>query len=152
MFRIFALDKTWVWYFKGELTYNARSGNVRPLLVHHSSHKKIKVIMITVYEKNERRVTARSTGTAEFHRKPLQKFWLQKFAATSRSLSQPVPWFWTNIRSHINVVSDLYNCGLQVSSHPSYRPGMSPPDFNIFPKIKGQLVWNAAVALRGQWV
>ena len=39
--------------------------------------------MITAYEKNEWTMPARSTVTAEFHRKALQKFCSPKFAATT---------------------------------------------------------------------
>jgi transposase len=55
-----------------------------------------------------------------------------------------------NVRPHASgaVLEILEKYGWQLFPHLLYSPDMSPPDFDLFPKLKKHLRGNASEALR----
>jgi histone-lysine N-methyltransferase SETMAR len=104
------------------------------------------VMMFMAYDKNgviaTDRVPAGSTVTAAYYRKFLQDVLRPKIRQKrSATFAAGVLILHDSARPHaLGAVSEiLEKCGWQVLPHPPYSPGMSPPDFDLFPKLKKPL-------------
>jgi len=83
-----------------------------------------------------------STGTAAYYKKFLQDVLLPKIRQKSAAMfAAGVLILHDNARSHgtVAVSEILEKYGWQVLSHLPYSPDMSPPDFDLFPKLKKPL-------------
>jgi len=98
------------------------------------------------YDKNgviaTNRVPLRSTVTAAFYRKFLQDILRPKICQKrSPMFAAGVLILHDSVRPHASgaVLEILEKYGWQVLTHPPYNPYMSPPDFDLFPKLKKPL-------------
>jgi transposase len=88
------------------------------------------------------RVPPGSTVTAAYYRKFLQDVLHPKIhQKRSAMFAAGVPILHDNMRPHASgaVLEILEKYGWQVLPHPPYSPDMSPPDFDLFPKLKKPL-------------
>jgi histone-lysine N-methyltransferase SETMAR len=105
----------------------------------------VKIMMITAYDKNGMIATDRvppgSTVTAAYYRKFLQDVLRPKIHQKSVIFAAGVFIMHDKARPHASgAVSEiLEKYGWQVLPHPPYSPDMSPPDFDLFPKLKKPL-------------
>ena len=103
-------------------------------------------MMIMAYDKNgviaTDRVPPGSTVTGAYYRKFLQDVLRPKIRQkVSDMFAAGVLILHDNARPHVSrAVSEiLEKYGWQVLPHPPYSPDMSPPDFDLFPKLKKPL-------------
>jgi histone-lysine N-methyltransferase SETMAR len=103
-------------------------------------------MMIVAYDKNgviaTDRVPPGSTVTGAYYRKFLQDVLRPKIRQKwSDMFSAGVLILYDDARPHVSgAVSEiLEKYGLQVLPHPLYSPDTSPPDFDLFPKLKKPL-------------
>jgi transposase len=103
-------------------------------------------MMIIVYDKNgviaTDKVPPGSAVTAAYYRKFLQDVLHPKIRQKrSAMFTVVVLILHNNMRPHASgAVSEiLEKYGWQVLPHPPYSPDMSPPDFELFPKLKKPL-------------
>ena len=103
-------------------------------------------MMIMAYDKNgviaTDRVPLGSTVTGAYYTKFLQDVLRPKIRQKrSAMFAAGVLLLHDNARSHASrAVSEiLEKYGWQVLPHPPYSPDMSPPDFDLFPKLKKPL-------------
>jgi len=103
-------------------------------------------MMIMAYDKNgliaTDIVSPESTVTTAYYRKFLQDVLRPKICQKMPAMfAAGVLTLHDNARPHTSgAVSEiLEKCGWQVLPHPPYSPDMSPPNFDLFPKLKKPL-------------
>jgi histone-lysine N-methyltransferase SETMAR len=147
--RIVAIDETWIRDFEPQLKSQSSQWKYaaypRPKKCCRLQAK-VKLVMIMAYDKNgviaTDRVPPGSTVTATYYRKFLQDVLRPKIRQKlSAMFAAGVLILHDNARPHASgTVSEiLEKYGWQVLSHPPYGPDMSPPDFDLFPKLKKSL-------------
>lgn len=143
--RIVAIDETWVRDFEPELKSQSNewraSSSPRPKKFRRAQSK-VKQMMIFAYDHEGIIITDRvpcgRSVTAVYYRDFLQNL-RRKMHKTRPQLLEAGPLILhDNARPHIgNVVHEkLRKYGWEVLPHPPYSPDMSPPDFDLFPKLK----------------
>jgi histone-lysine N-methyltransferase SETMAR len=147
--RIVAIDETWVQDFEPQL--KSQSSQWKHATSPHPKkcrrqQSKVKLMMIMAYDKNgviaTDRVPPGSTVTAAYYRKFLQEVLCPKIRRKRPAMfAAGVLILHDNARPHASgAVSEiLENYGWQVLPHPPYSPDMSPPDSDLFPKLKKPL-------------
>ena len=146
---IVAIYETWIRDFEPQLKSQSsqwkHATSPRPKKC-HCQQSKFKLMMIMVYDKNgvivRDRVPPGSTVTVTYYRKFLQDVLRPKFCQKrSAMLPAVVLILHDNARPRASgAVSEiLEKYGWQVVPHPPYSPDMSPPDFDLFPKLKKPL-------------
>jgi len=145
LYQIVAIDETWVRDFEQELksqsTERRSPASPRPKKFRRAQSK-VKQTMTFAYDHRgiiiTDRVTCGTSGTAAYYRD-----WMQKLG---RKMHKNRPYLvgdgsfilHENARPHLwKVVTDLLSkYEWQVLPHASYSPDMSPPDFDLFHKLK----------------
>lgn len=145
LYRIVAIDETWVRDFEPELKLQSNEWrgqrSPRPNKFRRAQSK-VKQMMIFAYDHHgiimTDRVPCGRSVTAMYYREFIQKL-NRKMHKTRPQLLEAGPLILhDNARPHIaNVVSEkLREYGWEVLPHAPYSPDMSPPDFDLFPKLK----------------
>jgi histone-lysine N-methyltransferase SETMAR len=147
--RIVATDETWIQDFEPQLKSQSsqweHATSPRPKKCRRQESK-VKLMMIMAYDKNGEIATDRvppgSTVTAAYYRKFLQDVLRLKIRQKrSATFTAGVLILHDNAQPHASgAVSEiLKKYGWQVLPHLPYSPDMSPPDFDLFPKLKKPL-------------
>ena len=146
--RIVAIDETWIRDYEPQLKSQTcqwkRATSPGPKKCHRQQSK-VKLMMIIAYDKNGVIATDSASGV-RCNSSILQKVSARCFASKdspkkSAMFTVSVLILHTIMRPHASgAVSEiLEKYGWQVLPHPLYSPDMSPPDFNLFPKLKKPL-------------
>ncbi|VVC29804.1 Transposase, type 1 [Cinara cedri] len=139
---IIAIDETWIRDFEPELKSqsNIWKGITSPRAkkVRHQQTK-VKQMMIFAYDKLGIIVTDRvpigSSVTGDYYKTFLAK------KLRPGMLQNGVSILHDNARPHIGapVIALLEKYGWERLKHPPYSPDLSPPDFDLFPKLRNHL-------------
>ncbi|KAL4142347.1 hypothetical protein QTP88_004826 [Uroleucon formosanum] len=147
--RIIAIDETWIRDFEPELKSqsNIWKGITSPRAKKvRRQQTKVKQMMIFAYDKLGIIVTDRvpigSSVTGDYYKTFLAKKLRPEIRKKRPGMLQNgVSILHDNARPHIGapVVALLEKYGWERLKHPPYSPDLSPPDFDLFPKIKEPL-------------
>ena len=147
--KIVAIDETWIRSFEPELKRQSSEwhtkGSPRPLKFRRSQTCP-KMLMIFAYDfrgvLTAHRVPTGRTVNKEYYEKYLRTLLRPALRRKRSELINCTPLILhDNASSHkSNVVKELLEgYGWEVLDHPSYSPDLSPPDFDLFPKLKEHL-------------
>lgn len=147
--RIIAIDETWIRDFEPELKSQSniwkRITSPRAKKVRRQQTK-VKQMMIFAYDKLGIIVTDRvpigSSVTGDYYKTFLAKKLRPEIRKKRPGMLQNgVSILHDNARPHIGapVVALLEKYGWERLKHPPYSPDLSPPDFDLFPKLKEPL-------------
>ncbi|KAL4154328.1 hypothetical protein QTP88_000207 [Uroleucon formosanum] len=147
--RIIAIDETWIRDFEPELKSqsNIWKGITSPRAKKvRRQQTKVKQMMIFAYDKLGIIVTDRvpigSSVTGDYYKTFLAKKLRPEIRKKRPGMLQNgVSILHDNARPHIGapVVALLEKYGWERLKHPPYSPDLSPPDFDLFPKLKEPL-------------
>jgi len=143
--KVVAIDETWIRDFEPELKSQSSEwrgkGSPRPKKFKRAQSN-VKQMMIFVYDCTgvimTDRVPSGTTVTAAYYRQFLQKLRRKMHANRPDLLENGVLILHDNARPHLgkDVRELLDGYSWEVLTHPPYSPDMSPPDFDLFPKLK----------------
>lgn len=143
--RIVAIDETWVRDFEPELKSQSNEwkgpSSPRPKKCKRAQSK-VKQMMIFAYDNQgiimTDRVPCGKSVTAVYYRDFLQNLRRKMHKNRPQLLNDTPLILHDNARPHIGhvVTEKLREYGWEVLPHPPYSPDMSPPDFDLFPKLK----------------
>jgi len=143
--KVVAIDETWIRDFEPELNSQSSvwrgKGSPRPKKFKRAQSN-VKQITIIAYDCKgvimTDRVPSGTTVTAAYYRQCLQKLTRKMHANRPDLLENGVLILHDNTRPHLgkDVRELLDGYSLEVLPHPPYSPDMSPPDFDLFPKLK----------------
>jgi len=142
---VVAIDETWIQDFEPELKSQSSEwrgkGSPRPKKFKRAQSN-VKQMMIFAYDCKGVIMTDRAptgtTVTADYYRQFLQKLRCKMHANRPDLLENSVLILHDNARPHLgkDVRELLDGYSWEVPPHPPYSPDMSPPDFDLFPKLK----------------
>jgi len=143
--KVVAIDETWIRDFEPELKSQSSEwrGKGPPRLKKFKrAQSKVKQIMIFAYDCKgvimTDRVPSGKTVTAAYYRQFLQKLRRKMHANRPDLLENGVLILRDNARPHLgkDVRELLDRYSWEVLTNLPYSPDMSPPDFDLFPKLK----------------
>jgi len=139
---VVAIDETWIRDFEPELKSQSSEwrgkGSSRPKKFKRAQSN-VKQMMIFAYDcKVTDRVPSGTTVTAADYRQFLQKLRRKMHANRPDLLENGVLILHDNTRPHLgkDVRELLDGYSWEVLTYPPYKPDMSPPEFDLFPKLK----------------
>jgi histone-lysine N-methyltransferase SETMAR len=142
---VVAIDETWIRDFEPELKSQSSEwrgkGSSRPKKFKRAQSN-VKQMMIFAYDCTgvimTDRVPSGTTVTAAYYRQFLQKQRRKMHANRPDLLENGVLILHDNARPHLGKdISELLDgYSWEVLNHPPNSPDMSPPDFDLFPKLK----------------
>jgi len=143
--KVVAIDETWIRDFEPELKSPSREwrgkGSPRPKKFKRAQSN-VKQMMIFTYDCKgvimTDRVPSGTTVTAAYYCQFLQKLRRKMHANRPDLLENSVLILHDDARLHLgkDVREFLDGYCWEVLPHPPYSPDMSPPDFDLFPKLK----------------
>jgi len=142
---VVAIDETWIRDFKPELKSRSSEwrdkGSPRPKKFKRAQSN-VKQMMIFAYDCKDvimtDRVSSGTTVTAAYYHQFLQKLRRKMHANRPDLLEKGVLILQDNARSHLgkDVRELLDGYSWEVLPHPPHSPDMSPPYFDLLPKLK----------------